>query len=77
MKPIEDSQSNFVDQEIQEFLNQLENIIPVEDIVPDHAIPETSDFTNQESSENTHTFDLTAWEDAIADIEQYLEQKNK
>jgi hypothetical protein len=77
MKPIEDSQSNFVDQDIQEFLNQLENIIPVEDIVPDHAIPETSDSTNQESSEKTHTFDLAAWEDAIADIEQYLEQKNK
>ncbi|ALB43047.1 MAG: hypothetical protein HEQ20_09320 [Aphanizomenon flos-aquae KM1D3_PB] len=71
MKPIKDSQSNSVDQDIEEFLNQLE------DIVLNHSISDTSNSTNQESSENTHTFDLAAWEDAIADIEQYLEQKNK
>ncbi|MTJ49405.1 hypothetical protein [Dolichospermum sp. UHCC 0259] len=71
MKPIKDSQSNFVDQDIQDFLNELQ------DIVPDHSISDMSNSTNQESSENTHTFDLAAWEDAIADIEQYLEQKNK
>ncbi|MBE9256302.1 hypothetical protein IQ228_02575 [Dolichospermum sp. LEGE 00246] len=71
MKPIKDSQSNSVDQDIEELLNQLE------DIVLNHSISDTSNSTNQESSENTHTFDLAAWEDAIADIEQYLEQKNK
>ncbi|MCX5983646.1 MAG: hypothetical protein NTY89_18030 [Nostocales cyanobacterium LacPavin_0920_SED1_MAG_38_18] len=71
MKPIKDSQSNSVDQDIEEFLNQLE------DIVLNHSISDTSNSTNQESSENTHTFDLAAWEDAIADIEKYLEQKNK
>jgi hypothetical protein len=71
MKPIKDSQSNSVDQDIEEFLNQLE------DIVLNHSISDTSNSTTQESSENTHTFDLAAWEDAIADIEKYLEQKNK
>ncbi|BAZ84696.1 hypothetical protein [Dolichospermum compactum] len=71
MKPIKDSQSNSVDQDIEEFLNQLE------DTMPDHVISDISNSTNKESSENTHTFDLAAWEDAIADIEQYLEQKNK
>ena len=71
MKPIKDSQSNSVDQDIEEFLNQLE------DIVLNHSRADTSNSTNQESSENTHTFDLAAWEDAIADIEKYLEQKNK
>ncbi len=71
MKPIKDSQSNSVDQDIEEFLNQLE------DIVLNHSRSDTSNSTTQESSENTHTFDLAAWEDAIADIEKYLEQKNK
>ncbi|MDM3845836.1 MAG: hypothetical protein PT118_01845 [Aphanizomenon gracile PMC644.10] len=71
MKPIKDSQSNSVDQDIQEFLNQLE------DTMPDHVISDIDNSTNKESNEHTHTFDLAAWEDAIADIEQYLEQKNK
>jgi hypothetical protein len=69
MKSIEHSQRNFADQEFQQSLNQLE------DIVQDNSILDTSNSISSENSENTDTIDLAAWEEAVADIEQYLEQK--
>jgi tRNA A58 N-methylase Trm61 len=69
MKPIQHRQRNFADQDFQQSLNQLE------DIVQDNSMSDTNSSISQENSENTCIIDLAAWEEAVADIEQYLQQK--
>jgi hypothetical protein len=66
------------DQEFQAALEQLEDIL-TESETEDAAIPDisTGNANAVEPSEDITDADLAAWEDAVADIEQYLEGRTK
>jgi UDP-N-acetyl-D-mannosaminuronate dehydrogenase len=78
MKEIHNHQRCAAAQEFQESLTQLEDILQVnagDDQITTEV--DTSITTDETPSENTVDIDLAALEDAVADIEQYLEQKQK
>ncbi|WP_414575872.1 hypothetical protein [Anabaena sp. CCY 9402-a] len=66
------------DQELEAALEQLESIL-TESETEDEAIPDisTSNANAVDQSEDVTDADLAAWEDAVADIEQYLEGRTK
>ncbi|MBD2612642.1 MAG: hypothetical protein RMY62_030945 [Nostoc sp. ZfuVER08] len=78
MEPSHRPQHYDADLEFQEALEQLEDILqenPTED-------EDTPKLDNQSADEvelnkDLTNIDLAAFEDAVADIEQYLEQKTK
>lgn len=78
MKSIHHHQRCAADQDFQESLNQLEDILQV-NATDNQTNTEVSNsaILNENNSVNTEDMDLAALEDAVADIEQYLEQKNK
>ncbi|MDZ8110709.1 MAG: hypothetical protein RM338_34625 [Nostoc sp. DedQUE12a] len=66
------------EQEFEEALEQLEDILqenPTED--EDTAKLHTESPNELELANDSIDIDLAAFEDAVADIEQYLEQKTK
>jgi hypothetical protein len=65
-------------QNFEEALEQLEDIL-LESSTDDEEIPDISTGTinAEEQSEDVNDADLAAWEDAVADIEQYLEERTK
>ncbi len=66
------------EQEFEEALEQLEDILqesPAED--EDTAKLHTESANEVELAQDLIDIDLAAFEDAVADIEQYLEQKTK
>jgi nicotinate-nucleotide pyrophosphorylase len=73
MKPIQHHQRIFADQDFQQSLNQLEDIVQANNEVVTES--NTSDSLHKLISKHTDIIDLDAWEDAVADIEQYLQQK--
>ncbi len=73
MKPIQHDQRNFADQDFQQSLNQLEDIVQTNNEVFTES--NTSNSLHELISKHTDIIDLDAWEDAVADIEQYLERK--
>jgi hypothetical protein len=75
MKPIQHSQRNFADQDFQQSLNQLENIVQDHNEVFTES--NTTNSPHEITNNQTEIIDLDAWEDAVADIEQYLQQKTK
>jgi hypothetical protein len=66
------------DQEFEKSLNQLQQILQQKE-ADDEKIPElktdSASHSQKSGSEESLTIDLAAWEDAVADIEQYLEGK--
>ena len=70
-------------QEFEESLEQLQNILQEDENTEDenteeentHSISDTTN--NGKVTDNSSGIDLASWEDAVADIEQYLENKNK
>jgi hypothetical protein len=78
MKPIQQSQRCAASQEFQQSLIQLEDILQVNS-TDNQNITEVdpSKATNGQISKNTENIDLAALEDAVADIEQYLAQKDQ
>lgn len=78
MEPNENNFRRSADQEFIESLHQLENILHETDNQPEpkpdtQPTPDiTQDLGNQGDSSE---LDLAAWEDAVADIEQYLEKQ--
>ncbi|HIK03950.1 MAG TPA: hypothetical protein IGS40_04425 [Trichormus sp. M33_DOE_039] len=65
-------------QDFEEALEQLEDILH-ESSTDEEEIPDisTGNINAMEQSEDANDADLAAWEDAVADIEQYLEEKAK
>ncbi|MFN6481401.1 MULTISPECIES: hypothetical protein [unclassified Nostoc] len=65
------------DQVFQESLEQLEDIL--QESLTEEEIPQlhTSNFTEIELDQDLTDIDLAALEDAVADIEQYLEEITK
>ena len=78
MKPIQHNERSTAAQDFQQSLDQLKDII--QENYPEATVTSplhSSNNRNTAISENTEKIDLAAWEDAVADIENYLEQKAK
>ncbi|MEH2075949.1 MAG: hypothetical protein V7K57_16385 [Nostoc sp.] len=81
MEPIQPQQRHVADRVFQQSLEQLEDILQEisteeEEISP---LPElhTPSLSEVELAQDSIAIDLAALEDAVADIEQYLEEKTK
>ena len=65
-------------QAFEQSLEQLQNILQEDENAEEQKTESVGDNTNNKQvADNSSGIDLAAWEDAVADIEQYLENKNK
>ncbi|WP_306558132.1 hypothetical protein [Nostoc sp. 'Peltigera malacea cyanobiont' DB3992] len=78
MEPIQPQQRRVADQVFQESLEQLEDILQ-ENSTEEEEIPQvhTSSPSEVELDQDLTNIDLAALEDAVADIEKYLEERTK
>ncbi|MEH1835270.1 MAG: hypothetical protein V7L29_25270 [Nostoc sp.] len=78
MEQSQPQQRRAADQVFQQSLDQLEDILQ-ESLTEEKEIPQvhTSTVTEVELDQDLTTIELAALEDAVADIEQYLEEKTK
>jgi hypothetical protein len=78
MEQSQPQQRRAADQVFQQSLEQLEDILQ-ESLTEEEEIPQlhTSTFSEVELDQDLIDIDLAALEDAVADIEQYLEEKTK
>lgn len=78
MEQSQPQQRRVADQVFQESLDQLEDILQ-EISTEEEKIPQlhTSSLSEVELDQELTNIDLAALEDAVADIEQYLEEKTK
>ncbi|MEH1838063.1 MAG: hypothetical protein V7L20_04715 [Nostoc sp.] len=80
MEQSQPQQRRVADQVFQESLDQLEDILQ-ESSIEDEEIPQAQLHTNSlsevELDQDLTNIDLAALEDAVADIEQYLEEITK
>lgn len=78
MEQSQQPQRNAADREFQESLDQLEDILQ-ESSTEDEETPKfhTGSTDEVEAGEDLSDIDLAAFEDAVADIEQYLEDRTK
>jgi hypothetical protein len=78
MKPSRHQQRHNADEDFHKSLAQLEDILQEKSaesvVAAEDNQPQEADVS---SSVDTGLSDLAAWEDAVADIEKYLEQKNQ
>lgn len=75
MEQNEAKQRNSVAKEFEESLDRLQHLLE-EDGAPEEQL-EVKKSNTLPSVEESLKFDLDDWEDAIADIEQYFESKDK
>jgi hypothetical protein len=80
MEQNQPQQRRVADQVFQESLDQLEDILQEssteEEEIP-QAQPHTTSVSEAELDQDLINIDLAALEDAVADIEQYLEERTK
>ncbi|WP_365740870.1 hypothetical protein [Nostoc sp. JL33] len=78
MEPIQPQQRRVADQVFQESLEELEDILQ-ESSTEEEEIPQvhTSSPSEVELDQDLTNIDLAALEDAVADIEKYLEERTK
>jgi paraquat-inducible protein B len=81
MEPIQPQQRRVADQVFQQSLDQLEDILQEisteEEEIPHLPQLHTTNLNEVEVDQDLIAIDLAALEDAVADIEQYLEEKTK
>ncbi|MBC1223765.1 hypothetical protein GNF10_11305 [Nostoc sp. UCD121] len=81
MEPIQPQQRRVADQVFQQSLDQLEDILQEisteEEEIPQLPQLHTTNLSEVEVDQDLIAIDLAALEDAVADIEQYLEEKTK
>ncbi|MEH2246267.1 hypothetical protein [Nostoc sp.] len=81
MEPIQPQQRRAADQVFQQSLDQFEDILQEssteEEEIPQLPQLDTSTVTEVELAQDLIDIDLAALEDAVADIEQYLEERTK
>jgi hypothetical protein len=75
MEQNDHQQRRAADQEFQESLNQLEGIL--NDSLTEDEEAQAEEIAEYELINDLTDIDLAAFEDAVADIEQYLEEKTK
>jgi hypothetical protein len=77
MEPNQQQHRQEAAQDLEAALEQLEDILQ-EDSTDDQEISDiTGNANTVEQTEDATDADLAAWEDAVADIEKYLEEKTK
>ncbi|MGB6297843.1 MAG: hypothetical protein WBF90_16900 [Rivularia sp. (in: cyanobacteria)] len=82
MEHNEQGQRNSAEEEFQKSLDELQLLLeenqteeqPVEELEKDLVVDNTK---AKPAVEESPKFNLAEWEDAVADIEQYFESKNK
>ncbi|MBD2511988.1 hypothetical protein H6G91_32970 [Nostoc muscorum FACHB-395] len=81
MEPIQPQQRRVADQVFQQSLDQLEDILQEieteEEEIPHLPQLHITNLSEVEVDQDLIAIDLAALEDAVADIEQYLEEKTK
>ncbi|MEA5602231.1 hypothetical protein [Nostoc sp. UHCC 0252] len=81
MEPIQPQQRRVADQVFQQSLDQLEDILQEisneEEEISQLPQLHNTNLSEVEVDEDLIAIDLAALEDAVADIEQYLEEKTK
>jgi ABC-type transport system involved in cytochrome bd biosynthesis fused ATPase/permease subunit len=75
MEQNQHQQRRAANQEFEKSLNQLEGMLH-ESLTENEEI-QTEEITDEELMNELTDIDLAAFEDAVADIEQYLEEKTK
>ncbi len=78
MEHNEQGERNGAAKEFQKSLDHLQNLLE-EDATEEKQAPkvEVENIPEQPADEESPKFDLADWEDAVADIEQYFENKEK
>ncbi|WP_026735478.1 hypothetical protein [Fischerella sp. PCC 9605] len=78
MEQSQHEQRHAADQEFQKSLDELQQILQ-DGSAQEQDTSQLHDDNNSDRQvvENSSTIDLAAWEDAVADIEQYLQEKGK
>lgn len=77
MEQNQQPQRRAADEEFQQSLEQLENILQVS-LTEDEVTPKLDTSSDEvELDQEFLSIDLKAFEDAVADIEEYLEQRKK
>lgn len=74
MEPNQQEQRFAADQDFLKSLHELEDILQENPLEEEAPQPEEPTLTPEPDELN---IDLAAWEDAVADIEQYFESKQK
>ncbi|BAY16255.1 hypothetical protein NIES2109_24660 [Nostoc sp. HK-01] len=76
MEQNDHQQRRAANQEFEQSLNQLEGILHDENLAENEAT-QAEEITDAELVDELGDIDLAAFEDAVADIEQYLQEKTK
>ncbi|MEM9924940.1 MAG: hypothetical protein AAF915_14495 [Cyanobacteria bacterium P01_D01_bin.50] len=78
MEQNEQEQRSSAAKDFQDSLDQLQHLLE-EDPIEEQLVQEAKmdKATQKQVVEDSLKFDLADWEDAVADIEQYLESKNQ
>ncbi|MGB3656109.1 MAG: hypothetical protein WBA41_33515 [Rivularia sp. (in: cyanobacteria)] len=80
MEHNEQGQRNSAAKEFQESLDQLQHLLEeIEENQTEQQAPKpkVDPIPEKQAVEESPKFDLAQWEDAVADIEQYFESKDK
>ncbi|MBD2432881.1 MULTISPECIES: hypothetical protein [Fischerella] len=78
MEQNQHEQRRAADQEFQKSLDQLQQILQDDSTQTEETPQSPSDYEgDRQIAETSSIIDLDVWEDAVADIEQYLQQKGK
>ncbi|MBE9207554.1 hypothetical protein IQ244_13680 [Nostoc sp. LEGE 06077] len=76
MEQNDHQQRRTAEQELEQSLNQLEGMLNDENLAEDEET-QAEEITDAELVDELGNIDLAAFEDAVADIEQYLQEKTK
>ncbi len=78
MEPSQKPQRRAADHEFEESLDQLEDILQ-ENLTEDEEVAKlpTSSAKKADLNQDLTAIDLDAFEDAVADIEKYLDERTK
>ncbi|OKH13346.1 hypothetical protein NIES592_14880 [Fischerella major NIES-592] len=78
MEQNQHEQRRVADQEFQKSLDQLQQILQDDSTQTEETPQSPSDHEgDRQIAETSSIIDLDVWEDAVADIDQYLQQKGK
>ncbi len=77
MEQNQHQQRRVADQEFQKSLDQLQQILQDDSTQAEQTAESHSDRQSDQIAETSSIIDLDVWEDAVADIEQYFQQKGQ
>jgi hypothetical protein len=75
IEPNQPENRQAADEEFLKSLNQLENILQENPLIEEEVAPLEEKLNTTPVPEPELKIDLAAWEDAVADIEQFLQSR--